>query len=261
LAVIRQYISAQVNDLILAIAANADSVSFTDTTLRKGDDYYNEHGYRGYCYGGSAIGQEREVSDFVNSGSTITFDPAFSPAIANGDTFELHHIFTEGEYRMAINLGIESLAGKYLVDIKDETIVLVADTYEYELPLSMLYLHQITTEKEAASDTFEVAGVIDPRDWSIIKSYPPKLKLDERQYGITAGKDLRLEGQGAQPKVDDDTDIIYLPPDWLVQKAITFLPQSKVQSNQLDNTYRQAQVLSAKEPHSYPHPISQSIVE
>jgi len=262
LAVVRQYLGGAVGDLILATAANGGSVSFTDTMLRKGEDYYNDHGYRGYCYEGDAIGQEREVSDFVASGSTVTFDPAFSPVIANGDKFELHYIFTEGDFRRAINLAIESLAGKYLVDIKDEsTITLSADTYEYALPLSMLYLERVITEETAGGGVFEAAGEVDPRDYYIIKSYPPKLKLHEGRYAISAGKDLRLEGQGTQALVDDDSDIIFLPPDWVVQKAITFLPQNKIQSNKLDGVFRRALLISADEPSNWPDPRSQRVVE
>ncbi len=261
LSTVRQYLSGAVGDLILSTPSSASSVVALDTMLRKGDDYYNEHHYRGYCYEGTAIGQEREVSDFA-SGGTVTFAPAFSPALTTGDKIEFHHIFTEGEYRKSINLAIESLAGKYLVDLKDETtITLAADTYEYELPLSFLYLHRVITEKEAGGGVFEASGEIDVRDWDIIKSYPPKLKLHESRYSITAGKDLRLEGQGTQAKVTADTDVIYLPPDWVVNKAITFLPKDKIQSNKLDTTYQQALLLAGKEPRNYPDPKARRIVE
>lgn len=125
----------------------------------------------------------------------------------------------------------------------------------------MLYLYQVTTENAVGDDEFRAEDVVDPRIWSIMPAYPPQLKLDENRYSITANKDLRLEGQGTQPIVDDDTDVIYLPPDWLVQKAITFLPQGKIQSNKLDETYRRALAISAKEPRNWPHPRAQRIVE
>jgi len=263
LAVIRQYLSAQVGDLILSTPSTATGgTTAVDTMLRKGDDYYNEHGYRGYCYEGTAIGQEREVSDWDNATNTVTFAPAFSPVLTTGDELELHHIFTEGEYRKAINMAIESIAGKYLIDlIDDTTITLVADTYEYALPTSFLYLWRVTTEAEVGGDVFDTSDEIDPRDWDIIKAYPPTLKLNENRYSITAGKDLRLEGQGTQAIVTADTDTIAIPTDWLVQKAITFLPKAKIQSNKLDATYNQALVLSAKEPRAWPNPRAKAIVE
>ena len=119
----------------------------------------------------------------------------------------------------------------------------------------------ISISVTAAGSVWEVEDAIDPRDWSIIPSYAPKLKLHEDYYSITAGKYLRLEGQGTQPIVDDDTDIIYLPPDWLIQKAITFLPQNKIQSNKLDEVYRRALIISAKGPTALPNPWAKRIVE
>ena len=261
MSVIRKYLSDAVGDLIEGTFASGTTTTGVHTMLRQADDYYNNHKYRCYIYGGTNIGVEREISDWVLSTHTLTFDPAFSSAIDNTSKYELHHIFTEDEYRKAINLAIEALAGKYLVDIKDETIALVASTYEYALPTSFLYLHRVITEKTADGGIFDASDEIDPRDWDIIKSYPPKLKLHEDYYSIVAGKDLRLEGQGTQPIVDDDTDIIYLPPDWVVWKAITFLPQNKIQSNNLDATYRNALVLSAREPRRWANPRARRVAE
>jgi len=258
-----------VGDLILSTAGGTpSSTTYVDTMLLKGDDYYNDHHYRGYCYEGDAIGQEREVSDWTltDVANTLTFAPAFSPTIASGDEFELHRIFSADEYLKAINLAIEFMAGKYLVDIKVESgdtdvITLVADTYEYDLPLSMLYLYRVTTEDEVDGGEFYESGVIDPRDWSIMKAVTPQLKLHKGRYSITADKDLRLEGQGSQPIVVDDTDVIYLPPDWVVAKAITMLPWNKIQSNKLDGVYARAMVASAKEPRNWPNPRAQRAVE
>lgn len=260
LAVVRQYLSSVVGDLILSTAGGTPtSTTYVDTKLLRNDDYYNEHHYRGYCYYGTAIGQEREVSDWTltTPANTITFAPAFSPAPAAGDEFELHHIFSEDEYRKAINLGIGSC--KYLIGKIDVTIVLVADTYEYTLPADMDYIHKITTEKTAGGGIFDESDAIDPRDWRLIS--PRKLKLHEDYYSVTAGKDLRIEGQGRQALVTADTDIIYLPLDWLVQKAIASLPSSKIQSNQLTETYRRALTLSVNEPRNSPRPDARRVVE
>ena len=259
LAVTRQYLSAAVDDLKLSTVASATAGTiYVDTMLREGNDYYNDHKYRAYCYGGSAIGQEREVDDFTSVG-TISFQPAFNPAFVNGDTMELHHVFTEDEYCKAINLAIESTKdGLYLIGKTDETTTLVAGQYEYTLPTTMYYIHRITTEETVGGGIFEESAVIDPRDYRLISSR--KLKLDER-YTVTADKDLRIEGQGVQTAATADTDVIKLPIDWLVQKAITFLPQAKIQSNKLDNTYRQAFALSAVIPKNWPNPRSQKVVE
>ena len=262
LSVTRQYLSAAVGDLIRGTADSGSETTIVDTMLTKPSDYYNNYGYKCYIYEGINIGEERVVSTWVlGSTNTLTLTPAFTAAITSASKYELHRIFTQDDYRKAINMAIEGIAGKYLIDLIDETTVLVADTYEYDLPLSFLYLYKVTTEQTAAGGVWDAEAEIDPRNWSINKSYAPALKLDERYYSIVAGKYLRLEGQGAQPLVTADTSVIYLPIDWLVQKAITFLPQEKIQSNKLENTFKQAILLSSKEPRAYPHPEARAIVE
>lgn len=348
LSVIRQYLSSQVGDLILSTAvAPLGDYHYTDSSLRKADNYYQDHGYSGYCYEGTAIGQEREVYDWVYANRTILFAPPFSPSLVASDKFELHYIFTEAEYRRAINLSIEAMAGKYLIDIKDETTIRLTSTkdnlgnivytWEYALPLSMLYLYRVITEEavngvkltgtvsgtltagetvtgstsgatgefvyQGASDDYirlrkvsgtfvvgedadgasescdtltavesETAGgsrwldkdIIDPRFYSIIKSYSPKLKLNKGYYSVNEDLYLRLEGQGAQPLVDDDTDVIYLPPKWLVAEAILNLPRSKIESRQLDNIYRQAEkdaMYYRFTARNHPNPRARKVVE
>ena len=60
---------------------------------------------------------------------------------------------------------------------------------------------------------------------------------------------------------DDDDDVIYLPPDWLIYKALTFLPTAKIESNKLQDIVNAARVFSQKEPKSYPYPNSKKVVE
>ena len=267
LQVIRHYLSAAMGDLISGTAGSGTSTTLVSTLLRKADDYYNNHHYRCYIYAGTNIGEEREVSDWTltSPANTLTLAPAYTAAIDNTSKYELHHIFNEDEYRKAINMGIESMAGKYLANLVDDTtITLVADTYEYALPTNFLYLHRVTTEKEVAGDEFDASDEVDVRDWSIIKAYPPMLKLHEDRYSITAGKDLRLEGYGTQAIVSADTDTIYLPPKWLVAEAILSLPHSKVESNNLDGVLAQASrdvITYRLTERNYPHPRARKIVE
>lgn len=264
LAIIRQYLSGAVGDLIMGNCGTTDATTqkIHAPFLWQANDYYNNHKYEVYVYAGTNIGVTKRVTDWVLGDYLLTVHSVYDAACDATSYVELHRIFTENDYRKAINLAIEALAGKYLVDVIDDTtITLVADTYEYLLPTNMLYLTKVTTEHDVDGDIFYDTDVIDSRDWSIIKAYPPYLKLRYGYYSITADKDLRLEGQGTQDLATEDSALIYLPPDWLVQKAITFLPQNKIQSNDLDATYRQAMVFSTREPRVYPNPRSQRIIE
>ena len=260
LSVIRQDLSSQVGDLITGTFASGSGTTGVHTMLQKANDYYNEHHYRCYIYAGAAIGEEREVSDWDLATWTLTFAPTFIGTIGATSKYELHRIFTEAEYRRAINMAIQSLAnGKYLIDKIDASITLVADIYEYALPDGFTWAHRIITEDTADTGEFDAADEVDPRDWELIS--PRKLKLHEARFSITAGLDIRIEGQGPQTTVDDDADVIEIPPDWLVNKAITFLPKDKIQSSKLDSTYQQALLLSVKEPRRWPNPEARRVKE
>jgi len=258
---IRHYLATAVSDNIFGQAGTtgADTTHIYAPFLHQPDDYYNNQFYEVYVYEGTNKGVTKRVTDWVLSTYLLTVHSAYAAACDATSYIELHRIFTLDDYNKAINLAIESIADNYLIDKIDETTVLVADTYEYTLPTTMYFVHKVTTENKADSGIYYDGDEIDPRDWNLIA--PRKLKLRYGYYSITAGKDLRLEGQGRQALVVSDEDVIELPPDWLVQKAITFLPQNKIQSNNLDATYRNALVLSAKEPRRWANPKAQRVVE
>uniref|UniRef100_A0A6M3J8Z6 Putative neck protein n=1 Tax=viral metagenome TaxID=1070528 RepID=A0A6M3J8Z6_9ZZZZ len=346
--VIRHYVSSAVGDLLYGQCGTTGATTqlIYAPFLWKPDSYYSDYFYEVYVYAGVNIGVTKRATAWTLSSFLLQVHSVYTAACNATSYIELHRIFTVDELNKAINLAIEHLAGKYLIDLKDESTIRLTSTtdnldntvytYEYALPLSFLYLHNVITEDKTAgvkltgtvSGTFtkgetitggtslatgelsygvsggtyirvrkvdgtfvtgetatggtslktcsaitavayEPAGMgrflnedrIDSRNWSVIKSYPPKLKLDKRYYSVEEDLYLRLEGQGTQPIVDDDADIIYLPPAWIVQKAITFLPQNKLESNKLQETYRAALAISAVEPKASPHSFNRAIVE
>jgi len=344
LAVVRQYLSSAVGDLLMfqAGTSGATTTKIYAPALWQADDYYNDHHYDAYVYAGTNIGVEKRATDWDLSAYLLTIHSAYSAACDATSYVELHHIFTQDEYRKAINLAIESVAdGQYLIDKTDTTTVQLTSTtdnldntvytYEYTLPTDQYYINKITTERgvsgvkltgtvdaaftagetvtggtsgatgersyddgstyirlrkvdgtfvvgedaTGATSTcatitavdYETAGagyfdeddVIDLRSWRLISSR--KLKLHEDYYSVDEDLFLRIEGQGRQAVLTADTGICYLPLDWVVQKAITFLPQSKIGSNKLDNVFRQALLFSANEPRNSPHPASRKVIE
>ena len=264
LQVIRHHVSSAVGDLLYGQCGitGADTTHTYAPFLWQPNDYYNDHYYEVYVYAGTNKGVTKRITDWVLSTFLMTVHSAYAAACDATSYIELHHIFMVDELNKAINLAIDSIADKYLIDKIDETTVLVADTYEYTLPTDIYYIHKITTVELAGGGTFEESAVIDPRDYRLIS--PRKLKLDERQYGITAGKDLRIEGQGRQDVLTADTGICYLPLDWVKAEAILRLPLNKIQSNKLDSVLAQARVdavsYRATERNS-PNPCARKVVE
>jgi len=87
--------------------------------------------------------------------------------------------------------------------------------------------------ENAGDNTFPPENVLDPRDWRVIRAYAPKLVLAEDYYEVTPDLRLRLEYQGIQDNVTSDTDTIMIPPDEFCEVAATYLPFSKIESNNL----------------------------
>lgn len=261
LQVLRHYLSSAVGDLVSGICGTtgATTTKIYAPFLWQASDYYNNHNYEVYVYAGTNIGVTKRVTDWDLASFLLTVHSAYVAACDATSYIELHHIFSEDKYRKAINLAIESLSTKYLVDKIDATITLVEDVYEYTLPMGINFIHKITTEDEEDGGEFFNSGIIDPRTWSLIS--PRKLKLDNRYYSITAGKDLRIEGQGRQSTLTSDSSICYLPPDWLIKKAITLLPGNKIESNSLSGTFNRAMDFVKNEPKNLPYPQSRTVLE
>ena len=259
---IRHYLSNSVGDLIMGQCGvtGATTQKIYASFLWQPDDYYQEHKYEVYVYAGTNVGVTKRASDWVLSTYLLTVHSVYAAACDATSWIELHHTFSEDDYRKAINLSIENSASSYLIDKIDETVTLVADVYEYTLPDGIDYVHRITTEDTADSGTFEEGDVIDPRDWSLIS--PRTLKLHDERYSITAGRDLRIEGQGRQLALTSDISVCYLPMDWVIERAMTFLPHSKIQSAQLDKTYAVAYDWCERHPiNNFPNPRAKKVVE
>lgn len=261
LSVIRQHLLSSVGDLLKGQCGTtgATTSKIYAPFLWQANDYYSDHKYHAYVYLGKNIGVDKRAKGWALSSFLLEVHSAYDAACDATSYIELHRIFVVDELHSAINQAINAMGDKYVLPFTDETIVLVADIHEYSLPSDVTHITRITTEDSADSGTFENEDEIDFRDWRLIS--PRKLKLDENRYSITAGKDLRIEGYKTQATVSADTDVINIPPAWLVQKAITFLPMNKISSNNLLATYRAAFELSAREPRSHPAPQHRRVVE
>uniref|UniRef100_A0A6M3INP4 Putative tail fiber protein n=2 Tax=viral metagenome TaxID=1070528 RepID=A0A6M3INP4_9ZZZZ len=352
LAVMRQRLSSAVGDLIMGTFNTGTTSTGVDGALynpKWANDYFNNHGYKAYIYQGTYIGYETWISDWDLATTTLTFSPAFSTAVDATSKYELHYIFTEDEYRKAINEAIDFARDNYLLPITDQTSIYLMRTkdnlgvyvytYEYNMPSNMAFVHEVITEDDTSgykltgtvsgtftegetvtggtsgatgeftyqnsgstyirvrkvSGTFEVgetatggtssetcssitgvtaepAGMdrwleedtIDPRMWNVYKKYPsstPVLKLDSRYYSVIEDLYLRLNGHRKQPALTADTDICYLPSDWVIQKAITFLPMGKIQNNNLMDVYKVALARSERMPLNPPSPYSRQVMQ
>ena len=111
---------------------------------------------------------------------------------------------------------------------------------------------------------FEMGDIVDPRDYTILKAYSPKIKFHEDHYNVVADLRIKLEYQGSQAAITADTDTIFLPPNEFVEVAATFLPFSKIESPNLKATFDKCMMVRARveaRPPIAPYANSKRVIE
>ena len=119
-------------------------------------------------------------------------------------------------------------------------------------------------DETAGDGKFPIKNIVDPRDYTILKAYAPKIKFDERQYSIVEDLRIKLEYQGSQATISADTDTIFLPPHDLVEVAATYLPFSKIESNNLTAVFNRCLATRARieaRPPVHPYANSKRVIE
>lgn len=135
-------------------------------------------------------GEERPVTDYVQSTTTLTVGPAFSAAVADGDTFELLTA-RRADIIAAINAGVRAAGETWLVPTVDTSTVTIADDdYDYNLPSGLVRLLTVAVR----DDTDEAYRFVGGHQWRVsgTPGGPQELLFDTLN-GLAAGDTIRLE--------------------------------------------------------------------
>ena len=237
------------NDWLEGTATGGSTTTVVDTSRLEDDDYFNSKNSEVYIRTGVYAGSNRKITDFVGgSTNTITFAPAVGDAIIATDTYSIHTEFKRDEVVEAINLAIDMVAEEAMVWVIDETTVtLVANTFEYNLPTSLMFLHRVTM---ADSDGYFYDAPIPPDQYKIIHGSTPKIhfiqmppdqQFDGHYYGelwaktdLTADRALRLEGLGSPDTLSTDTSTCPISPAYVCFQAAAILHMSRTRSTEQD---------------------------
>jgi len=133
--------------------------------------------------------------------------------------------------------------------VVDETIPLVAGTYEYDLPASFMFIYRVTM---ADSDgNFDTISPVPHDQYGVIHAATPKLQFkhfpSEMQHSdhyyseywidanLTADRKLRVEGLASPATLTADTDTCPISPAFIVFQAAALLHGSRIE--QPEGTY------------------------
>ena len=178
------------------------------------DEYFLD--WHGRFYAGPNANKNFQVTKFDKEtepgllAAVFTITPAVTAIVAR-DLFELYQDYSPSEMNDAINLAIDMVSMEALEDKLDESVVLVADTFEYDVPGGFVYLEDILVEQSTAGRFSSSGDGIDTRWWRILRGGPnPRIWFDDAYFPITAGRKLRLIGQKspAQMTVDDEKSTV-----------------------------------------------------
>jgi len=241
---IRQLLARQMGETIVGVpvdnfATNAFGVTRLATFE---DDYFNDR--YGRFYSGVARDTDYIVTDFVKTNGVITFAPALSAAVTATDLFEIYQKdFTAQEFIDAINSAIDMVKDEALEDVVETSIELVSKVFEYDIPESFAYIDDVF--KDSTAGKFELQDDrVDQRHWGILRNGSgSKLWLDANYFSITAGRHLRLVGQGAPPELLLDTDVSRVNRTFVVYQAKALLHQSRIRGQGADSEGHRAQMV------------------
>lgn len=189
----------------LTATSGSTSTVLDTATLIEPDDFWV--GHLAYVLTDAAglsaapQGQERPVTDYVQSTATLTVAPAFTVAVAVGDIVELLPV-RRGVIVDAINEAIRSAGETWPVVKKDTTTVNLADAdYEYSLPTDMVRL----------LDVWHMANTGDPyyrvphRNWHVEGTPGAQVLYFDRLTGLDTDGTIMLQYVGYPSELSADT--------------------------------------------------------
>ena len=189
--------------LLVGSATAASTVTLKDTNeLIQDDDSWN--GANVYIYSGTGAGQERTISDFVQSTNQMTVTPAWATIPASGSCYEIHQTYNVLDgYNPAIRMAIRAKRRRMFLPKTDETVTLTT-AYEYDIPSGFVSISEIW-RNDAAGDFCEI---VPQRDVRIDKG-SRHLVFDKgvalAKGWIVAGRKLRIIGQSYETEPATET--------------------------------------------------------
>jgi len=157
------------------------------------DDYWNGH----YLYiveddggeGAAPEGEERPVTDYVQSSATLTVAPEFSAGVGAGDTYELLAV-RRADLIAMINSAIRMAGETWLVSKNDDsTVKLADDDYDHTLPTDLARLLAVWVR----GGTDEPWVPVNGRMWRVAKTPGGQELVFDTLKGLDAADTIRLE--------------------------------------------------------------------
>jgi len=233
-AQIRTRIARRAQDLTtLTATAVGSSTTFVDA--RK--IYTGSAGFTGSEIAvktGARATQYARITGTTEASNLVTFTPAMTGGFAVGDTAEVYNKrgygFLKEEYDGAIG---DAILDAYAKGFAMQTVVTSLTVPPYPEGYVLVGLDSLE-RVEFDDGSGEYRNVAKSRGfgglgWSVI---PASNTVYVNEPMVPAGAAIRFVGLGRHPVVDDDTDPISVPAEWLIARAIWHLYQGSTDRDQ-----------------------------
>ena len=169
---------------------------------------------------GTRIGQEQFIYSFDNSDQETVLRAALTGAPAAADTLEVYSAIGYTRINQAITNAINGARHHFLVAQTDQSITLVAATYEYTAPSGFAYISTINLEYE----TNKLGMALPDDSWELTNvSGVAKLRIRHDWILNYTSKRLELRGQAYPTAPSADATANPIPDAYVLAWACFFL--------------------------------------
>ena len=156
--------------------------------------------------GAAPEGEERPVTDYVQSTATLVVDPPFSAQVGSDDVYELLPI-PRSEIEAALAAGVRAAGETWLRVVQDTTTVEIADgDYDYDLPTDLARLLAVWVMSGTSAVWSPVAG----RLWRVSGTPGAQELLFDSLQDLADGSTVMLEYLARPSELSADSSTLGL---------------------------------------------------
>jgi len=188
-------------------SSDADELIDAAVLVEPDDAWVGHYLYVLEADGAAPEGEERPITDFDQASHTLTVSPAFSAALAAGDTYEILPLRRE-TIKRAINQAIQ-LADAWYQHVVNTSVTLAEDDYDYDLSAfspEVVSVAQVWVQ-DASDEAWEE---LDSNQWRVGGAPGAKVLYLDSFENLETGKSLRIEYVGRLDKLSADDDTLGL---------------------------------------------------
>lgn len=205
------------------IVTAGTTTTLTDAIGLAGFDDDALNGVFLYIWSGTAMGQERRVTDHAGATGVLTFPTGTAPSTDSKYVIFNSH-WRAADFKTAIQLALRERRKFYLLPKVDESLAFVADQYDYPIPAGFAAIERIVVERTDGQGDF--IDPVPPDCWGIHRGAVKEIVFEKAandMFGfMKTGHAIRIVGQKYEDEPTSDSSVLTIPTGALLQLAASY---------------------------------------